>query len=50
MIHGQRVVKGYKVSLTDVIREKIHQMARSYRVAAITDGVVRCRHCRGEKN
>ena len=45
-IHGERVVKGYKVSLTDGVREQIHRVAEAYQVVAVQDGVARCAHCR----
>lgn len=44
-IHGERVVQGYKVVLTDVVRERIHQLAVDYRVPTLEDGVRRCRYC-----
>ncbi len=44
-IYGQRVVKGYKVVLTASVREKIHLVARAYRVLAVQDGIPRCHHC-----
>jgi hypothetical protein len=46
-IHGQRVTAGYKVVLSDDIRERIHAIAKSYRALSLQDGVVRCRHCPG---
>ena len=45
-IHGERVVKGYKVSLTDGVREQIHRVAEAYQVVAVQDGISRCAHCR----
>ena len=42
-IHGQRVVKGYKVSLTDGVREQIHRVAEAYQVVALQDGVAAVR-------
>ena len=45
-IHAERVVKGYKVSLTDGVREQIHRVAEAYEVVAVQDGVARCDHCR----
>jgi hypothetical protein len=44
-IHGERVVQGYKVSLTDAVRERIHRVATSYRVVSMKDGVARCAQC-----
>jgi hypothetical protein len=48
-IHGQRVVKGYKVLLTNPIRERIHNVARAYGVVSMGDGIARCAHCEVEK-
>jgi hypothetical protein len=48
-IHGQRVVKGYRILLTDAVREQIHRIARAYQVLSVQDGVARCRHCPGGK-
>ena len=45
-IHGERVVKGYKVSLTGPARERIHRVAEAYQVISTKDGVARCAHCR----
>jgi hypothetical protein len=47
-IHGERVTKGYKISLTDAIREQIHRVAEAYRVVSV-DGIARCAHCKIEK-
>jgi len=44
-VHGQRVVKGYRISLTDAVREQIHEIARAYQVLPTQDGIVRCHHC-----
>ena len=44
-IHGERAVQGYRVMLTDSIREQIHQIASAYQVLPVQDGVARCRHC-----
>jgi hypothetical protein len=46
-IRGQRVTAGYKVPLSDVIRERIHSIASSYQVLSLQDGIVRCCHCPG---
>lgn len=48
-IRAQRVTAGYKVLLSDAIREKIHAIAKSYRALSLQDGVVRCGHCSGDK-
>jgi hypothetical protein len=45
-IHGQRVVKGYRILLTDTVRERIHRIADAYQVVSVQDGVARCGHCR----
>jgi hypothetical protein len=45
-IKGERVVKGYRIVLTESNREKIHGNARAYRVISTQDGVVRCNHCK----
>ena len=44
-IKGERVVKGFRILLTESMREKIHGIARAYRVISTQDGVARCRHC-----
>ncbi len=46
-VQAQRVAEGFKVVLTDSVRERIHFIARSHRVLSLQDGVVRCRHCPG---
>jgi hypothetical protein len=46
-IHAQRVTAGYKVSLSDSTRERIHSIASSYQVLSLQDGVVRCPYCPG---
>ena len=48
-IHGRRVVKGYRIVLTDAVRKQIHGVARAYQVGAILDGVKRCDHCTAGK-
>jgi hypothetical protein len=47
-LQSERVVEGYKVVLTDVVRERIHQLAFDYQVLALEDGVLRCHYCREE--
>ena len=47
-VHGERVAEGYKIVLTDAVRERIHQLAFDYQVLAVEDGVRRCRYCREE--
>ncbi len=47
-VHGGRVAGGYKVVLTDAVRERIHQLAFDYRVLSLEDGVHRRRYCREE--
>jgi hypothetical protein len=49
-IHGQRVVKGYRICLTDDVRAQIHSVARAYQVPSAQDGLARCRHCPGQKS
>jgi hypothetical protein len=49
-IHGERVVKGYKISLTDGVREQIYRVAKSYQVVPTQDGIVRCKHCASGPN
>jgi hypothetical protein len=44
-IHSERVVEGYKIVLTDIVRERIHRLAVDYRVLSLQDGVRRCRFC-----
>jgi hypothetical protein len=44
-IHGQRVVKGYRIVLTESVRQQIHRIARAYHVLSAQDGVARCSHC-----
>src|SRR5713226_6498658 len=41
-IHGERVTKGYKIVLTDAVRERVHQLAHAYQVLPVQDGVSRC--------
>ena len=47
-IKGRRVVRGYRISLTDAVREKIHRVAQAYQVAPMKDGIARCSHCLGK--
>lgn len=44
-IFRDRVTKGYKITLTDAVREQIHQLASAYQVLSVQDGVRRCGHC-----
>jgi hypothetical protein len=44
-IRAERDTAGYRVELTDNIRERIHALARSYRVLSLQDGVARCPQC-----
>jgi hypothetical protein len=46
-IRAQRVTEGFKVVLTDPVRERIHFIAGAHRVLPLQDGVVRCRQCPG---
>jgi hypothetical protein len=45
-IHGERAVQGYRVLLTDSVREQIHGIAHAYQVLPVEDGIARCGHCR----
>ncbi len=47
-IYGDRVAEGYKIVLTDVLKERVHQLAADYRVLSLEDGVRRCGYCREE--
>ncbi len=49
-IHAHRVVKGYRVSLTDDVREQIHHIAKAYKVLSMQDGIARCPQCPSEAN
>jgi hypothetical protein len=44
-IHGERVVRGYKIELTDAVRLQIHRIARAYNVLSMQDDIARCAHC-----
>jgi hypothetical protein len=44
-LHGHRIVKGYRILLTDDVREQIHRIAGAYQVISMLDGVARCHHC-----
>jgi hypothetical protein len=44
-IHGHRVVKGYRISLTGGVREQIHRVAGAHQVLSLQDGIVRCPQC-----
>jgi hypothetical protein len=46
-IRGARVTAGYKVLLTDSVREQIHRVAHAYQALPVQDGIARCRHCPG---
>lgn len=45
-VYGERVAAGYKIVVTDALREQIHQLAFAYQVPPAVDGVLRCRYCR----
>jgi hypothetical protein len=45
-VYGERVATGYKIVVTDALREQIHQLAFAYQVPPAVDGVRRCRYCR----
>jgi hypothetical protein len=44
-IHGERVVKGYRIELTESVRQQIHRVARAYHVLSAQDGVASCSQC-----
>ena len=44
-IHGERVVRGYKIELTDAVRLQLHRIARAYNVLSMQDDIARCAHC-----
>jgi hypothetical protein len=48
-IRAQRVTAGYKMVLTDAVRERIHSVARCYQALSLEDGVARCAQCPGGK-
>jgi hypothetical protein len=48
-IRARRVTAGYKVSLTDTVRQQIHGIARDYQVFASQDGIARCQDCPAPK-
>jgi hypothetical protein len=48
-IRSARVTAGYKILLTDSVREQIHRVAHAYQTLPVQDGIARCRHCPGWK-
>lgn len=48
-LQAKRVTEGYKIILTDAVRERIHGLAHAYQVPPIADGVQRCRFCRKQE-
>jgi hypothetical protein len=44
-VYGERGAAGYKIVVTDALREQIHQLAFAYQVPPAVDGVRRCRYC-----
>jgi len=48
-IRAERVTAGYRVKLTDTMRQRIHAIAESYQVLSLHEGVARCKHCLGNK-
>lgn len=44
-IRAHRVVKGYRIALSDSVRQQIHRIAHAYQVLSTQDGVARCCHC-----
>ena len=45
-IYSHRDTPGFKIELTESIREQIHEQANRYQVPPAADGVWRCCHCR----
>jgi hypothetical protein len=48
-LHGERVAEGYKIVLTDGVRQHIHRLAQAFQVASLQDAVRRCVFCSGER-
>ncbi len=48
-LHGERMAEGYKVVLTDRVRQHIHRLAQAFQVASLQDAVRRCVFCSGER-
>ncbi len=48
-IHANRVTKGYRVTLTPKIRQRIHAVATAYRVLSTQPSVVRCDDCKKDQ-
>ena len=46
-VYGERVAQGFRVTLTDVVRQRLHRLAFDYRVLSVEDGLRRCRFCPG---
>jgi len=46
-LHAERVAKGYEMTLTDSVRDRIHRLGIDYRVLTIDKRVRRCRFCGG---
>ena len=46
-VHGERVAEGYRIVLSDDVRNRIHQVAQGYQVLSLKNDVRRCRYCRG---
>ena len=42
---GERVTQGFKIGLTSTTRERIHSLARAYRVLPMQDEVILCKYC-----
>jgi hypothetical protein len=49
-IRSRRVTAGYKIELSDDVRQQIHGIARDYQVFSAQDGIARCRHCATRKH
>ena len=48
-IPSRRTAKGFKVSLTEAVRDQIHAMARAYLAASVVDGVMHCSYSRAQR-
>jgi hypothetical protein len=44
-LYPYRIVQGYRIVLTEGIRDQIHRIAGAYQVISMLDGVARCPHC-----
>ena len=44
-IYGHRVTEGFKIELTNAVREHVHRLARDFSVPSLDDGQLRCCYC-----